>query len=203
MQGLLAATPCGAAGFGRATEEKGATRGLAGRKRIVRLGNREYCSPGKENGTTRGCRESPSRAREDGEGERGERTHLEPPDSWRRQALAAATVMARCSAWLSMRSGGEESGDWSNMGVGGFSSSVMGVLCEREIRKTHRQALGARDLHQLCRTKQPTAEAKGYVTAGWVYIKRASVGGDCQIRRGDRVLAERKRRLRNELRETV
>ena len=186
MQGLLAATPCGAAGFGRATEEKGATRGLAGRKRIVRLGNREYCSSGKENGTTRGCRESPSRAREDGEGERGERTHLEPPDSWRRQALAAATVMARCSAWLSMRSGGEESGDWSNMGVGGFSSSVMGVLCEREIRKTHRQALGARDLHQLCRTKQPTAEAKGYVTAGWVYIKRASVGDDCQIRRGSR-----------------
>jgi hypothetical protein len=82
--------------------------------------------------------------------------------------------------------GGEESGDWSNMGVGGFSSSVMGVLSEREVRKTHRQAPGARDLHQLCRTKQPTDEAKGYVTAGWVYIKRASVGDDCQIRRGSR-----------------
>jgi hypothetical protein len=72
------------------------------------------------------------------------------------------------------------------MGVGGFSSSVMGVLCESEVRKTHRQALGARDLHQLCRTKQPTTEAKGYVTAGWVYIKRASMGDDCQIRRGSR-----------------
>jgi hypothetical protein len=58
--------------------------------------------------------------------------------------------------------------------------------CCVRVRKTHRQALGARDLHQLCRTKQPTAEAKGYVTAGWVYVKRASVGDDCQIRRGSR-----------------
>jgi hypothetical protein len=61
---------------------------------------------------------------------------------------------------------GEESGDWSNMGVGGFSSSVIGMLCEREVRKTHRQVLGARDLQQPCRAKQPTGEAKGYVTAG-------------------------------------
>ena len=133
MQGLLAATPCGAAGLGRATEEKGATRGLAGRKRIARLGDREYCSPGKENGTTRGCRESPSRAREDGE---GERTHLEPPDSWRRQALAAATVMARCSAWLSMHRGKRRVGtgriwEWVVFLLASWACCVRGRLGRR------------------------------------------------------------------------
>jgi hypothetical protein len=78
-QGLLAATRGGTVGLGRITEGKGATRGITERKRTARPGDREDCSPGKENGATRGCREGPSRGREDGEGKRGERTHREPP----------------------------------------------------------------------------------------------------------------------------
>jgi hypothetical protein len=78
-QGLLATTPGGAAGLGRTTEGKGSTRGLAERKRTARPGDREDYSSGKENDATRGCRERPSRGREDGEGKRGERTHREPP----------------------------------------------------------------------------------------------------------------------------
>jgi hypothetical protein len=78
-QGLLDATTGGAAGLGRTTEGKGSTRGIAERERTSRPGDREDCSPGKENDATRGCREGPSRGREDGEGKRGERTHREPP----------------------------------------------------------------------------------------------------------------------------
>jgi hypothetical protein len=105
----------------------------------------------------------------------GRRAHLHPTDSWRRRALAAATVLARCSAWLSMRRGERRVWTGRTWECGGFSSSVMGVLCGREVRKTHWQALGVRDLQQPCRAKQLTGEAKGYLTAGWIYIKRASV----------------------------
>jgi hypothetical protein len=79
-----------AATWGRGEDE-------AGTRRAARVGG-AGCR-------ARGCSEDASRGREDGGEEGRERTHLEPPDSWRRRALAVVTVLARCSAWLSMRRG--------------------------------------------------------------------------------------------------
>jgi hypothetical protein len=79
--GLLAAPQV----LGSATIWAAAGRGLV-RTRQGSIARHQWARHGEgkpgaacRSGATRGCREGASRGREDGEGERSERTHLEPP----------------------------------------------------------------------------------------------------------------------------